>query len=408
MNKIMLTIIIAYLPVCLRGQSDTGYIRRIYDNLNQIKSASYFWYQSASAPNDTIPSLSYNVFKKEFDNPEDKFVGASIANFQFEDTTKLVYFYDGKVQSYLDWENKTIPVDSFQNTRYPFRVVYPPFFTHVECLLKYALETPDNKSIQVNDFTDSVLIRLSVYDKLVEVVGNRIVYADPPNLTEDKWTKYDIWINKVNNLPYRLIKRFPDRVCWEVCKETKINTKDKISFSASEYFPADFTMKFNENKKTHEKNLEGIVAPVWKLKDTDNNEIALSDLKSKVLLIQFTGIGCGPCKQSIPSLIKLKNQYKCEEFEIISIETWNNNLPVIKKHISGNSINYKYLIGNNKVKLKYGIQSVPKFFVLDEKRVIRKIITGFDKEKTYVELKETVNQLINEKSNEFSNKKNEL
>ena len=384
------------MPICLWGQSDTGYIRKIYDNLKQIKSASYFWYQSASVLYDTIPSLSYNVYKKEFDNPEDKFVGASIASFQFEDTIKLVYFYDGKVQSYLDWENKTIPVDSFKNDRYPFRVVYPPFFTQVKCLLKYALDTPDNKTIQVNDFSDSVLIRLSVYGKLVEIVGNRIVYAEPADPDEERWTKYDIWINKGNNLPYRLIKRLPDRVCWEVCKNIKIDTSDKKTFVAAKYFPADFTIKFNENKKTHEKNLLGIVAPAWKLKDTDNNEIALSDLKSKVLIIQFTGIGCGPCYQSIPCLIKIRDQFKREEFDVISIETWNNNIPVIKKYIAANNINYKYLVGNNEVKRKYVIQSVPRFFVLDEKRVIRKIITGFDKEKTHVELKETVSQLINE------------
>ena len=262
--------------------------------------------------------------------------------------------------------------------------------------MKYALETSDKKIIQVNDFADSVLIRLYVYDKLVEVVGNRIVYADPPDLTEDKWTKYDIWISKMNNLPYRLIKRFPDRVCWEVCKDIKINTTDKKSFVASEYFPPDFAVKFNENKKTNEKNMVGTVAPGWKLKDTDGYEIALSDLKSKVLIIQFTGIGCGPCYQSIPSLIKIRDQFKREEFEMISIETWNNNMSVIKKHISGNNIHYKYLICNHEVKQKYGIQSVPKFFVLDEKRVIRKIITGFDREKSYVELKETVDQLINE------------
>ena len=262
--------------------------------------------------------------------------------------------------------------------------------------MKYSLETPDNKIIQVKEFADSVLIRLYVNDKLVEVVGNRIVYADPSNLTEDKWSKYDIWVNKVNNLPYRLIKRFPDRVCWEVCKEIKINTTDKISFVASNYFPSDFFIEFNENKKTNEKNLVGTVAPGWKLKDTDNHEIALSDLKSKVLIIQFTGIGCGPCYQSIPFLIKIRNQFNRDEFDIISIETWNNALSVIKKHISSNRINYKYLIGNSEIKLKYGIQSVPKFFVLDKKRVIRKIITGFDKEKTYIELMGTVNQLINE------------
>jgi thiol-disulfide isomerase/thioredoxin len=396
MNKVLPAILLSYLPICLWGQSDTSYVHRIYDNLKQIRSASYFWYQSASVLYDTIPSLSYNVFKKEFDNQEDKFVGASIASFQLEDTTKMVYFYDGKAKSYLDWENKTIPVDSFQHDRHPFRVVYPPFFTYVKCLLNYAMETPDNKTVQVYDLTDSVLIRLSVNNKLVEVVGNRIVYADPSHFTGDKWTKYDIWINKVNGLPYRMIIRFPYRVCWEECKGIRISTTDTMAFVASEYFPADFAVEIIENEQAYEKNLEGIVAPGWKLKDPDNNEITLSDFKSKVLMIQFTGIGCGPCYQSIPYLIKIKNQYKHEEFDMVSIETWNKNLPVIKKYVSRNNINYKYLICDNEVGLKYGIQSVPKFFVLDEKRVVRKIVTGFDKEKTYAELKEAIDLLVNE------------
>lgn len=396
MRKIFLTAIISYLPICLWGQSETSYLHRIYDNLKQIKSASYFWYQSASVLYDTIPVLSYNVFKKEFDNQEDKFVGVSIASFLIEDTTKMVYFYDGKVKSYLDWENKIIPVDSFQNNPYPYRIVYPPFFTYVKCLLKYALETPDNKIVQVCDLTDSVLIRLSFNDKLVEVVGSSIVYADPSNLTEEKWTKYDIWINKMNDLPYRLIKQFPDRVCWEECKEIRINTTDTITFMASEYFPADFKVLLVESEQANEKNLEGVVAPEWKLKDTDNNEIALDNLKSKVIIIQFTGIGCGPCYQSIPYVIKIKNQFKGEELEIISIETWNTNISVIKKHISSNSINYKYLICNSEVKLKYGIQSVPRFYILDGKKVVRKIITSFDKERTYIELQEAITQILNE------------
>jgi len=109
------------------------------------------WDLSASSIYDTIPSVSYRVFKKEFDNPDDTFIGAFIASFQVEDTTRMVCFYDGKVQSFLDWENKTI---------------------------------------LVNDFSDSILIRLSVPDKLVEVVGNRIVCADLSNITEDRCTTW--------------------------------------------------------------------------------------------------------------------------------------------------------------------------------------------------------------------------
>jgi thiol-disulfide isomerase/thioredoxin len=396
MNKLLLAIFTFSLPICLLGQSDSIYLRKIYENLELVKSASYYWHQSASVLYDTVPSLSYRVYQKEFDNPEDEYVGASVANFQFDDTTRLVYFYDGKVKSYLDWENKTIPVDSFQNNPYPFRVVYPPFLIQVRSLLKYALETPSGRTVRVTDFADSVVISLMFSDQLVEVVGNRIVHAEPADPDGDKRSTYEIWISKVNDIPYRSIKRFPDRICWESCRDIKINTRKNSSFVASEYYPAGFTLTSVLHGKTNESNLEGKVAPGWTLKDADNNEIALSGLKSKVLVIQFTGIGCGPCHQSIPSLKKIREQYKNDDVELVSIETYTGDTAVIKKYIKLNAINYKYLVCDKEVKLKYGIQSVPRFFVLDGKRVVRKIITGYDRVKTYPELNESLDRLINE------------
>lgn len=393
MNRTLLTLLLTYSCNVLWGQTDIAYFQSISEKLNQVKSASYFWHQSASALYDTIPSISYRVFKKEFIRPEDSLVGAAIASFQPEDTTRMVYFYDGEAQAYLDWDNKTIPADHFQYDRYPFRIIYPPFITYVKSLLHYALITTDEKNIRVYDHTDSVLIRLSVKDKLVEVVGCRIIYADPSSLAEDAWTSYEIWFNKATELPYRLIKRFPDRVCWEECKQLSINTSNTVTFVASSYFPADFELQFPDNKQVSENSMEGKPAPGWKLKDTDNHEISLEDFKSKVLVIQFTGMGCGPCYQSIPYLVQLRNSFKREDFDLLSIETWVTNPSVISKHISKSHINYKYLVGNNQVRSDYGIQSVPKFFVIDKNRVIRKIINGFDKEKTYKELKEVIDHL---------------
>ena len=48
---------------------------------------------------------------------------------------------------------------------------------------------------------------------------------------------------------------------------------------------------------------------------------SLSDFKeSKVLLIQCTGIGCGPCMVSIPFLNKLKQDYKTDDLDVVAIE----------------------------------------------------------------------------------------
>jgi thiol-disulfide isomerase/thioredoxin len=390
----LLTLLMLALPLGLRGQGDSAYVGRVCEKLARIGSASYFWDQSASAIYDTVPLVSYRVFKKEFANPADTLVGAFIASFRAEDTTRLVYFYDGKVQSYPDWEHKTIPADSFQHDRYPFRIVYPPFFTQVKCLLKYAQETADSTSILVTGFKDSVRIRLTFHGKLVEVVGNRIVYANPATVEDERWSVYEIWIRSADDLPYRFVKKFPDRVCWESCRQIRTDTARTVTFVASDYFPAGFVVTKYENGAPAGKNLEGTVAPAWKLKAADGHETTLRDLKSKVLLVQFTGIGCGPCYHSIPCLAGLRDQFPRAEFEIVSIETWSGQPAVIKKHITANRIGWPYLAGDPEVKEKYAIRSVPKFFILDERRVIRKIISGFDRERTCAEIREAVDNIL--------------
>jgi len=94
--------------------------------------------------------------------------------------------------------------------------------------------------------------------------------------------------------------------------------------------------------------------------------------------------------------VKLRDQFIRRDFEIISIETWNTDPDVIKKHRLGNHIDYLLVIGNQEVTQRYANRSVPQFFVMDERRVIRRIIDGFDKGKTCAELSEIVNQLVNE------------
>lgn len=52
--------------------------------------------------------------------------------------------------------------------------------------------------------------------------------------------------------------------------------------------------------------MTGKKAPDWTLTDMKGQKVSLSGIKSKVILLQFTGIGCGPCKISIPFLNRLK------------------------------------------------------------------------------------------------------
>lgn len=369
-------------------------IRELLNKLDKIKFASYYYYQTATLPYDTLPSLSYSVLKREYIDASDKYVGAKIASFSTNDTSKLEYFYDGKSKAYLDYEKKTIPVDSFKNNPNPYRIVYPPFVTQVKSLLKYALETKDNISISIAEQNDTSVIKLYIKEKLVEVVGRKIVYAEISNIDpSEAFTKYEIWINNVKKIPFRIVKRLPDRMCWENTNNMIIDDVNYHHFNSKDYFPSEFNIGF-KNIKEIENKIVGLIAPDWVLKDINNNLISLKDLKSKVVIIQFTGLGCGPCLLSIPYLIKISNEYNNKQLELFSVEMWSNNKDALNKHIIKHGINYKYLFGNNKIKQDYHVNGVPMFAILDEKRVIRKLIIGFNGENTMNDIKATINQIL--------------
>jgi hypothetical protein len=95
------------LPYSCRSDRDKNdYLRTVYDNLDQIKSASYYNMIEAYAPGDTSPAFTSLRFYKEYINPSDTTIGSSFAWLEPFDTTKMVSFYDGNAYAYLNWTEK--------------------------------------------------------------------------------------------------------------------------------------------------------------------------------------------------------------------------------------------------------------------------------------------------------------
>jgi thiol-disulfide isomerase/thioredoxin len=401
MQSFMLTIFFGLTLLitqsCKENISKDDYLRKVLTNLDQIKSATYFSTSSASAPGDTLKFVTYKYYNKEYTNPSDTFIGSTFAWFLSEDTTKMYYFYDGLAQAYIDTEMETVQIDSFQTNRLPFRPIGPPFFNYTKSIIKYALETKDSISTQLKDFGDSVLFSLAIYgDSQVEFFG-KPVYNKNPYGTGEEISKYDIWIYKSNDLPCWYKRNLSHSTSWEATKNVKINNTSIEDFIPSNYFPPDYKIPGRGKGESIKIDLTGKIAPEWTLKDFDGNPVALKDLRSKILIIEFTGIGCGPCHASIPFLKSLMTDYKSEIFELVSIETWSKNIEGIKRYYINNNLNYKYLISSNEVVKDYQVRAVPTLFILDKDRVIRKVIEGYEKGTTDKEIRDIINDLINKK-----------
>jgi thiol-disulfide isomerase/thioredoxin len=63
----------------------------------------------------------------------------------------------------------------------------------------------------------------------------------------------------------------------------------------------------------------GVKAPDFKLKDRNGKEVSLSSLKGKLVLLDFWGSWCFPCRSTHPHLRKLYAEYKDKGFEIFGV-----------------------------------------------------------------------------------------
>ncbi len=122
----------------------------------------------------------------------------------------------------------------------------------------------------------------------------------------------------------------------------------------------------------------GKAAPEMTLKTIDGDEIKLSDLKGKRVMLDFWATWCGPCKREIPHLVKLRETTSEDELVIIGI----SNEPADKIRSFGQrmKINYPLVSMNYDAKLPEPfseITSIPTAFFIDANGVIENALTGY-------------------------------
>jgi thiol-disulfide isomerase/thioredoxin len=373
------------------------YLQKVLNNLNRIESATYYTTTESWAPGDTAASGIFYHYVKEFDNPADTTIGASFVKLLEEDTAHMTFCYDGKMRAIVYNEDKTIAIDSFNVRSLPFRPIAAPFFNYTRSIIKYALETNDSIALEVKEQKDSYYVGLTIYeDHKVEFFGKAFYIEIDPYDFGETTSKYELWISKSSDLPYRFRREMSDDINVITCRNASINTMKLADFRASDYFEPEYAIEYfyHGNKSEPVSDLTGKVAPDWVLTDATGNAVALKDLKSKILLIQFTSVTCGPCKASIPFLKQLVTEYDRENFDFAAIESWTKNSDVLKSYQRRNNFNYKFLLSTREVTESYQIKSVPVFFILDENRVILRVIKGYGEGTTDKEIRDAINALI--------------
>lgn len=389
------------MTFCSCGQPDTkAYLKKVIEKLESIEAVEYHGRLTAWNPYDENPVYDLVYVHHEYDNPADTAVGVSYAWFNLKEGMRFEGGYDGKVRMIVYDEHKELLVDDFSSNRSPYRPVNPPFFNMTKNILQYAIETTDSIETDLADEDSCYHFIMSIHEnEKVEFIGKpfHIPRTHTKGMESDSVSCYEVWIRKSDNLPYKHKRTMDSYAFAEECMNPKFNKRSLADFNLYDYIPEDYEVRdYNAPQRNNNTNaLQDKPAPQWTLADIEGRPVSLAGIKSKVVLLNFTGIGCGACQLALPFLKELRAKYSTEDFGLIAIESWNGRTSSRKGYAEKKELNYPFLGATEEVLKDYQTgRAAPWFFLLDENRIIRKIFYGYSETRTSKEIEEAMNDLM--------------
>jgi peroxiredoxin len=115
---------------------------------------------------------------------------------------------------------------------------------------------------------------------------------------------------------------------------------------------------------------EGVQPVDFSLPALDGVNVALSELKGKVVFLNFWATWCGPCEAEMPSMESLYQKFKDRGFVVLAVNLGESN-----GQVSGFMRNYNLsftalLDRTSRIGTSYGVQAIPTTFIIDRRGII--------------------------------------
>jgi thiol-disulfide isomerase/thioredoxin len=150
--------------------------------------------------------------------------------------------------------------------------------------------------------------------------------------------------------------------------------------------PLDFDKLIDDSSGSAKAALPEIVASQW----IEQTPVKLSELRGKVVLLDFWAHWCGPCRVTLPNLSRWYDQYKDKGLVIVGLTTYyghgggkpmtpGEELIYLREFKQRNRLPYGIAVDETQTdELNYGVNSIPMSFLIDRKGVLRYISPGAD------------------------------
>lgn len=117
-------------------------------------------------------------------------------------------------------------------------------------------------------------------------------------------------------------------------------------------------------------------APSWELLTLEGEAVNSRNSRGKVSVLVYWASWCAPCREEIPALIALRNEFSNSDLEIIGVSL-DENRQSIETFVKAHGINYTIARNNESLNKAFGpVRYIPSIVILDQEGNVHQRYTG--------------------------------
>jgi thiol-disulfide isomerase/thioredoxin len=151
----------------------------------------------------------------------------------------------------------------------------------------------------------------------------------------------------------------------------RANTKYKAAYSDSDLLAEHNQIISQIRMQVKQQSVKvGVVPPDITMQSPDGKTYSLSQLKGKVVLLDFWASWCGPCRRTNPELVRIYNKFKDQNFTVFSVSL-DRNAQSWRQAIFKDNLTWEYHVSdlqywNSTAAKLYNVTSIPRTFLINK------------------------------------------
>ena len=120
----------------------------------------------------------------------------------------------------------------------------------------------------------------------------------------------------------------------------------------------------------------GSPAPDFTLQSADGSTVRLADLKGKPVFINFWATWCGPCREEMPAMQELYEQYRDQGLVILAVDM-EEDVRLVRRWIDQGGYTFTFVLDSDGEQVKrYNVNASPTSYFVGRDGVIRDLKLG--------------------------------